>query len=177
MICLHADKQIEAGDFSKVVASHSGMDGYNTHAIVGSLKIEHAEIADDVADFVKPCGGFPQLPRPVVTDARDHIDLFNEDPFVVVGHPIAGGVVDGVARRPTHPQKLGFGFLPITDAGDVLVAVAVELTGAHQHMAASVPKGIKNTAKGHPPFDNRRRIARTEGKNICLLYTSPSPRD
>ena len=50
------------------------------------------------ADLVEARGAFSQRRGAVVADARHHVDLLDEDLGAVVRHPVAGRVVDGVAR-------------------------------------------------------------------------------
>ena len=47
--------------------------------------------------------------RPGVADAADDVDLLDEGAHAVVGHPVAGGVVDRVARRAAHADELHLG--------------------------------------------------------------------
>jgi hypothetical protein len=72
----------------------------------------------------------------------------------VIAHEVAGGVTDRVARRPAEAQQLGLGLVPVADGGQVLVAVAVDLAGAHHHVALPVPEQLKHAAVGIPVLDD-----------------------
>src|SRR5487761_278860 len=75
--------------------------------------------------------------RAVVADAADHVDHVDEDPARMAGHPVAGGVIDGVAWRAAHAQELGPGSGPVSDAGDVLVPELVDLRRTHHDVPAA----------------------------------------
>ena len=87
----------------------------------------------------------------VVAHAGNHIDFFHENPCAVFGDKITGGVIEGVARSPSHAQQLGLGLLVGSDAGKVLIAKLVDLAGHHHHMAPGGPNDIvEEESEGHP---------------------------
>ena len=72
------------------------------------------------------------------------------------GDEVAGSVINGVAGCPPHAQKLGFWLFMGADAGEVLIAISVDLTGHHHHRAATGPDYVvKEEAKGHPGAQHR----------------------
>ncbi len=82
------------------------MDGDESHAVVRRLEVEHAEVGDHPADLVETGRRRPGRRRPGVADTGDEVDLIDEGAWRVVGHPVAGRVVDGVAGGATHPDEL-----------------------------------------------------------------------
>ena len=84
-----------------------------------------------------------------VAHAADHVDLLHEGAHGVVGHPVAGGVVDRVARRAPYTDELHLGLGVRPDGRDVLVARAVDLARHHHHVAPARPHDVEDAAVGH----------------------------
>jgi hypothetical protein len=62
-------------------------------------------------------------------------------------------MVDRVTWRAAHAEELRLGLSRIADAGDVLVAVAIDLRRAHDHVPASRPDDIEDGAIRQPALD------------------------
>ena len=83
----------------------------------------------------------------------------------MVRHPVAGGVVDGVARGAPDAHQLGLRPGPLADGTDVLVAGAVDLGGHHDQVAPPRPHHVEHPPVGHvrlehrAPAERRRAVA------------------
>src|SRR5204862_944499 len=119
-----------------------GMDRPHAHRVVRRLEVEHAEVADDTGNAVEARRLRAELGGTVVAHSGDHVDALDEDPRRVVRHPVARGVVDGVAGRTAEPEKLHLRTVPGADEGDVLVAVPVDLAGTHHHVTPAGPHHV-----------------------------------
>jgi len=73
----------------------------------------------------------------------------------VVGHPVRGDVVDGVAGCAAVAEQLHLGLGVGADGGDVLVAVAIDLGGAHHHVPTAVPHPAEHLSVGVEVLDDR----------------------
>jgi hypothetical protein len=62
---------------------------------------------------------------------------------------IARRMIDGVAGRTPHTEELRLRFVPVADGTDVLVAVSVDLTRAHDDVAAARPHDVEYGAIGY----------------------------
>ena len=61
------------------------------------------------------------------------------------GHPVDRRVVDRVARRAAEAEQLRLRRVRVgADGGDVLVAVPVDLGGAHHHVAPAAPHHVEH---------------------------------
>ena len=83
----------------------------------------------------------------------DDVDAGHEGAGRVVGHPVGGGVVDEVAGGAAQAEQLGLGLSPVADGGRVLVAVGVDLAGAHDYVTPTRPDDIEYVAVRHPGLD------------------------
>jgi hypothetical protein len=63
-------------------------------------------------------------------------------------------VVDGVAGSAPEAEELGLGLVPVADAGEVLVAVLVDLAAAHHHVATPVPQHREHLRVRVPRLDD-----------------------
>ena len=140
-------------------------------------EVEDAEVRDHAADLVEARGTFAERRRPVVADARDHIDLRDEGFGPVIRDPVAGRVVDGVARRAAHAEQLRARMLGIADAGDVLVAEAIDLGGAHQHVASPRPEQVEDAAIGQPALDHGLEAVRRAQRGDVVQHVVQAVRD
>ena len=157
------DREREAGLLHHLVPRHAGMQRDQPHRVIGRARSRRRRGS-------RPRGGSrgsarrgSERGRPVVADARDHVDLRDEGLRAVVRDPVAGRMVDRVARRAAHAEQLRARLLRIADAGDVLVAEAIDLGGAHHHVA---PPG---------PERDRRRCDRAASPRPRARSRSPRP--
>src|SRR5690606_26714073 len=97
----------------------------------------------------------------IVSNPAHDIDRLDEDVLRMPRHPIARRMVDRVARSTADAEELDLRLLEIADAADVLVAVAIDLGGAHHHMALPPPEHIENLAEGDPALDDLIGIRHT----------------
>ncbi len=130
------------------------MDRDESHAVIGTAEVEDGEIGDDPTQIVTGGDEAAQFPSPVVTDATHHVDLRNEHRRHVLRDKETRRIVDGVAWPTAHTEQLGLGLLPWTDVGDVGVAEAVDLAGAHHHVATAAPQRVEHLSEGDPTFDH-----------------------
>ncbi len=75
--------------------------------------------------------------------------------FALVRDPVARDMGDRVARGAAHAEQLGRRFRVGADAGEVLVAEAVDLARGHDDVAVAVPEVVEDRAEGEPGFDDR----------------------
>ena len=73
-----------------------GVHGYELHPLLIVGKIENTQVGHHPPDLVPVPHGGRQAGHPVVTRPGHHVDLGNEGPGGVVGHPVGGGVIDQV---------------------------------------------------------------------------------
>ena len=65
-------------------------------------------------------------------------------------------MVDGVAGRAPDTEHLSGWMLQRSEGRQVLVAVAVDLVGAHDDVPAAPGEGLENPAEWHPALDGTR---------------------
>src|SRR5690606_26892495 len=134
----------KAGVLLHLLKTHAGVEAAHAHAVVWCFEVEHTQVADHPADLVKLPRGWAQGAGAVVAHAAHHVHLLYEHPAGVLRHPVARRVADGVTRRATHAEQLSFRLGEGADARDVLVAVAIDLGGAHHHVAPPVPHHVEH---------------------------------
>ena len=147
------------------------------HGALGRLEVEHAEVRDDPGDVVEASGAGAGRRGPGVADPTDHVDLFHEGAHGVVGHPVAGRVVDRVARRAAHADELHLGLGVRADGRDVLVAGAVDLARHHHHVAPARPHDVEDGAVGHVRLADELGRAGGDGRGPTISAASPSVSD
>src|ERR1700712_1253590 len=65
----------------------TGMHRDELHRVVGTAEVEDAEVADDAVHAVEAGGARSGRLGACATDARDDVDLLDEDPRGMLGHP------------------------------------------------------------------------------------------
>src|SRR5579884_3968187 len=120
--------------------------------MVRPAEVEHTQVGHDAIDVDEPERRIAGIDF-VVADPGYHVDGLAEHPRRVVAHPVARGVIDGVAGRAAHTEHLPLGLLQWPERRDVLIAVAVNLVGAHHHMPPPPRQCLEYTAKWHPTLD------------------------
>src|SRR5699024_1223139 len=89
--------------------------------------------------------------------------------------PIVNPVINGVSGGPANTDKLFGGFIPISDEGDVGVAVCIYLARAHQRLAAPRAQSVEYSPKRRPPCNDaafrsglahRWRVRQEEGSAV-----------
>src|SRR6195952_1662052 len=149
------EADLEGRGLLHLLDAHAGVHRDEPHRVAGPAEVEDAEVADDPVHAVEPrrCRSRCLGPRPA--DTGDDVDLLDEDARGVLGHPVGRLVVHRVARRPADPEKLPLRLLPWADRGDVLVALAIDLGGAHHHVALAVGHdGLEHEPERHPTLDD-----------------------
>ena len=92
-----------------LVDGDAGVVRAQPHGAVRRLEVEDAQVRDDAADVVEAGGTGPGGGGPGVAHPAHHVDLLDERAHAVVGHPVAGRVVDRVARGAAHADQLHLG--------------------------------------------------------------------
>ena len=155
-VCSHAgrDHQREPSGLRDLVHGHPRVHGPQAHLALGGGEVQHGQVRDHDPHLVEP--GRPQAERrrPVVAHPADHVHRLGEHPAGVPRDPVAGRVVDRVARRAAHAEQLGLGPGPVADAGDVLVAEPVNLRGAHHHVPVPAGHHREHRPVRQPALDN-----------------------
>ena len=84
--------------------------GFNTwmqrdrpHLVVRAVEVEHSEVGHHPVHVDEPVRRVVRIDL-VPTDSGHDVDRIAEHPLGVVADPVAGGVVDGVARAPRTPN-------------------------------------------------------------------------
>src|SRR5207245_7785669 len=111
---------------------------------------EHAEVGYDATDLVEPRRLGAEVGGAVVADPAHRVDALDEDVGRMVGHPVAGDVVDRVAGRATEAEQHRLRHGVVADGGDVLVAVPVDLARTHHHVPPSRPADVEHRPAGGP---------------------------
>jgi hypothetical protein len=127
-----------------LVHLHTGVHGEQAHGVVRRAEVEDGQVRDDPVHVVVLARGV------VVADTGHDVHGVHEDARVVPGDPVARAVVGGVARCAAEPQQLPGRLLVVADAGDVLVAEAVDLVRAHHHVPAAVRHDVEHPPVRHP---------------------------
>src|SRR5207344_707291 len=109
---------------------------------------------DDPVDVVVAGGAGAGRLRPGRADASDDVDLLDDDAGRVLRDPVRRAVVDRVARRAAGAQELPLRSGEVTDGGDVLVAVLVDLGGAHHHVPLAVGDDVEDASEWNPALDH-----------------------
>ncbi len=143
------DVQGKAGGGDDVVDGDARMVRAQPHGVVRRLEVEDPEVRDHAGDVVKAGGPRTRGGGPGVAHTADDVDLLHEGAHGVVGHPVAGGVVDRVTRRAAYADELDLGLVVRSDGRDVLVARAVDLARHHHHVAPARPHDVEDGAVGH----------------------------
>ena len=160
------DHQLERRGLDDLVDGHARVHRTQPHRVVGRLEVEHAQVRDDPADLVEPVAGRPDLAHAVVAGARHHVDGLDEAAESVVGHPVAGGVVDEVAGGSPQAEQLRLRPAPVADGGDVLVAVAVDLGGAHHDVAPTRPDDVEDGPVRDVALDHPGRVGDADRQRV-----------
>ena len=147
-----------------VLDGHARVDRDEAQGVLGPAEVEDAEVRDQPVHVVEPrrrrSGGL----RPRAADAGDDVDLLDHDARGVLRHPVGRPVVDGVARGAAHAEELAVGLVPRADGGDVLVAVPVDLGGAHHHVPLAVgDHGLQHEPERHPALGDVGGLAERRG--------------
>src|SRR5436305_188340 len=132
---------VEGGGFADLVRRHPGVQTERSHRPVRAAEVEHPEVGhhpERVGEAECRIVGVHVVPA----DSADDVDLLAEHPLGMVADPVTGGMVDGVAGRTAHTEHLPLRLLQRAERRDVLIAKAVNLIGAHHHMA---PSGASTT--------------------------------
>src|SRR4051812_17752882 len=163
------DLDLAATCLTDLVDRHAGMHREQPERPAGPADVEDREVRHDAMDVVEPARRRPRFLGPARADAGDDVHLLDERAGAVLGHPVARAVVDGVAGGATGTQELALRLGEVTDRGDVLVAVPVDLRGAHHHVPLAVRDDVEHAAEGDPALDHvglltqRRDPAQEEG--------------
>ena len=128
------------------------MQRHRTHLMVGPIEVEDAEIGHHPVDVDEAVRRIVRI-HLVPADAGDHVDRVAEHPLGVVADPVARRVIDGVARCAAHTEHLPGRVLQRSERRQVLVAVAVNLVGAHDDMAPAPGQRLEHAAERHPALD------------------------
>src|ERR1700682_2266501 len=128
------------------------MQRYRAHLMVGPVEVEDAEIGHHPEHVDKPerrIVGIDLVPA----DSGYDVDRLAEDPLGVVAYPVAGRMVDGVTRRAANTEHLSRWVLQGSECRQVLVAVAVNLVGAHDDVAPPPGQRLEYSPERHPALD------------------------
>ena len=128
------------------------MQRHRTHLMVRSVEVEDPEIGDDAIHVDEPVRRIVRIDL-VPADAGDYVDRVAEHPLGVVADPVAGRMVDGVARRAADTEHLSRRVLQGSECRQVLVAVAVNLVGAHDDVAPAPGQRLEHAPERHPALD------------------------
>ena len=150
---------LEGGVLCDLVRLDAGMQRQRPHGAVGTVEVEDAEVGHHPVHVDEPVGRVVGIDL-VPTDPGHHVDGVAEHPLGVVSDPVAGGVVDGVARRASHAEHLAGRVLQGPERRQVLVAVPVDLVGAHHDVASAPGQRLENPAERHPALDRAGRADR-----------------
>ena len=121
--------------------------------MIRRVEVVDRKIRHHSAKFMVSLDPLAELGGTVVTDTRNGVDLLDEDAVGLIADEVRGGVVDRVARSAAHSEELRLGLVPVADVGDVLIAEGVDLTGAHDHVAATAPKSVEHGTERDPALD------------------------
>src|SRR4051812_6670570 len=112
------DVDLAAAGGTDLVDRHAGVGRQQPHGVAWALEVDDREVADNTVHLVEPGGCGAGLLRARLADAGHDVDLLDEHPLAVLGHPVAGLVVDGVARRTARAEQLSLRVCEVADAGD-----------------------------------------------------------
>ncbi len=147
---------LERGVLGYLFGGDAGMEAQRAEGVSRSTEVEDTEVGDNAGDVqVLVCRvlGIDL----VVADTAHHVDLVDEHSLGVLGDEVARRVVDGVARGAAHTEHLTRRLLKRAEGGEVLVAVAIELIGAHDYVATARSDDVEHLAERHPSFDGALR--------------------
>ena len=130
------------------------MQRHCAHLVIRAVEVEHTEVGHHPVHVDEAVGWVVGIDL-VPTYSGHDIDRVTEHPLGVIAHPVAGGVVDRVAGCAPDPEHLAGGMLQRSERRQVLVAVTVDLVGAHHHMASAPGQCLEHPPEGHPALDRR----------------------